>query len=238
MEKFGPGGIRFSLGAMSSSGTDIAFNERRTEGYGAFANKIWNAAGFMFMNVDRIAPGLRPGGTDGDVRPHTGIAGFEAVTLEDRWILSRFNSVTRSVNDSLASYRFDEAANAIYDFFWGEFCDWYIELIKLRLQKIDHLFNRERVVNSLKERHEKVAGLVQQVGEENLGNLRKLEEEESAGWRPTFSIVSDQQIADLEKRARSKNTSDWREATTAWTNQVILFVASHGLRASASPVYN
>ncbi len=226
IEKYGTDATRFTLAAMSSPGTDIAFNESRTEGYRAFANKIWNAARFMFMNVDRIAPGLRPSGTDGDVRPHTGIAGFEAVTLEDRWILSRFNSVTRSVNDSLASYRFDEAANAIYDFFWGEFCDWYIELIKLRLQKIDHLFNRERVVNSLKERHEKVAGLVQQVGEENLGNLRKLEEEESAGWRPTFARVSDQQIADLEKRARSKNTSDWREAITACTNLVILFEAS------------
>jgi valyl-tRNA synthetase len=62
-----------------------------------------------------------------------GIADFEAMTLEDRWILSRFNSVTRNVNESLAAYRFDEAANAIYDFFWGELCDWYIELIKPRV---------------------------------------------------------------------------------------------------------
>ena len=62
-----------------------------------------------------------------------GIAGFQTATLEDRWILSRFNSVTKSVNDSLAAYRFDEAANAIYDFFWGELCDWYLELIKPRL---------------------------------------------------------------------------------------------------------
>jgi valyl-tRNA synthetase len=62
-----------------------------------------------------------------------GIAGFDVRTLEDRWILSRFNRAAKDVNESLQTYRFDEAANRIYDFFWGEFCDWYIELIKPRL---------------------------------------------------------------------------------------------------------
>jgi len=132
IEKYGTDATRFTLAAMSSPGTDIAFNESRTEGYRAFANKIWNAARFMFMNVDRIDPGLRPG-TDEGVRRYVGVAGFGAATLEDRWILSRFNSVAQNVNESLTSYRFDEAANSIYDFFWGEFCDWYIELIKPRL---------------------------------------------------------------------------------------------------------
>jgi len=133
IEKYGTDATRFTLAAMSSPGTDIAFNESRTEGYRAFANKIWNAARFMFMNVDRINPGLRPGRTGEGARPHTDIAGFQATTLEDRWILSRFNTVTKNVNESLAAYRFDESANSIYDFFWGEFCDWYIELIKPRL---------------------------------------------------------------------------------------------------------
>ena len=133
IEKYGTDATRFTLAAMSSPGTDIAFNESRTEGYRAFANKIWNAARFMFMNVERIDPNLRPGLKGEGARSHMGIAGFRQVTLEDRWILSRFNSVTKNVNDSLAAYRFDEAANAIYDFFWGEFCDWYLELIKPRL---------------------------------------------------------------------------------------------------------
>jgi valyl-tRNA synthetase len=132
IEKYGTDATRFTLAAMSSPGTDIAFNESRTEGYRAFANKIWNAARFMFMNVDRIDSGLRPG-TGEDARRSTGVAEFQAATLEDRWILSRFNSVAKSVNESLTSYRFDEAANSIYDFFWGEFCDWYLELIKPRL---------------------------------------------------------------------------------------------------------
>ena len=60
-------------------------------------------------------------------------SGFQPTTLEDRWILSRFNRVTAEVNDALETYRFHEAANRIYDFFWGEFCDWYLELIKPRL---------------------------------------------------------------------------------------------------------
>jgi valyl-tRNA synthetase len=133
IERFGTDATRFTLAAMAAPGTDIAFNESRTEGYRAFANKIWNAARFMFMNVDRVEPGLRPGRTADVSSAHSCIATFEAVTLEDRWILSRFNRVAAEVNDALATYRFHEAANRIYDFFWGEFCDWYIELIKPRL---------------------------------------------------------------------------------------------------------
>ena len=72
-----------------------------------------------------MEPGRRPGSGC--------ISSIEATTLEDRWILSRFNRVTKNVNDALQTYRFHEAANQIYDFFWGEFCDWYIELIKPRL---------------------------------------------------------------------------------------------------------
>jgi valyl-tRNA synthetase len=151
IERFGTDATRFTLAAMAAPGTDIAFNESRTEGYRAFANKIWNAARFMFMNVDRVGvdassalsstrpfdgnheTGLRPGDGRG-LRPYTGIAGFNSQALEDRWILSRFNRVAADVNDALATYRFHEAANRIYDFFWGEFCDWYLELIKPRLQ--------------------------------------------------------------------------------------------------------
>jgi valyl-tRNA synthetase len=132
IERFGTDATRFTLAAMAAPGTDIAFNESRTDGYRAFANKIWNAARFMFMNVDRVEPGLHPGG-EHECPPHTSIAGFQTSTLEDRWILSRFNRVTADVNAALEAYRFHEAANRIYDFFWGEFCDWYLELIKPRL---------------------------------------------------------------------------------------------------------
>jgi valyl-tRNA synthetase len=138
IQRFGTDATRFTLAAMAAPGTDIAFSESRTQGYRNFANKIWNAARFMFMNGDRVgldcvAAGLRPALDGAKPRPHAGIAGFQAVSLEDRWILSRFNSVARDVNEALQTYRFHEAANRIYDFFWGEFCDWYIELIKPRL---------------------------------------------------------------------------------------------------------
>jgi valyl-tRNA synthetase len=137
IERFGTDATRFTLAAMAAPGTDIAFSESRTDGYRAFANKIWNAARFMFMNVDRVGPDLRPAARS-QTRSHTsaadaGVAAFRTDTLDDRWILSRFNRVVAEVNDALASYRFHEAANRIYDFFWGEFCDWYLELIKPRL---------------------------------------------------------------------------------------------------------
>jgi valyl-tRNA synthetase len=131
IDRFGTDATRFTLAAMAAPGTDIAFNESRTDGYRAFANKIWNAARFMFMNVDRIGCGA--GAPAREIQSTNGIAGFAATTLEDRWILSRFNRATADVNDSLATFRFHEAANRIYDFFWGEFCDWYLELIKPRL---------------------------------------------------------------------------------------------------------
>ena len=134
IERYGTDATRFTLAAMAAPGTDIAFNPSRTEGYRNFANKIWNAARFMFMNVDRLGVARAPSpATAGE----TGVLGFKAETLEDRWILSRFNGVAAYVNDALENYRFHEAANRIYDFFWGEFCDWYIELIKPRLMVED-----------------------------------------------------------------------------------------------------
>jgi len=133
IQRFGTDATRFTLAAMAAPGTDIALSESRTDGYRAFANKIWNAARFMFMNVDRAEQAgvwkqqefLRKLGPD--------LAGFQATTLEDHWILSRFHRVTKDVNDAWQTYRFHEAANRIYDFFWGDFCDWYIELVKPRL---------------------------------------------------------------------------------------------------------
>ena len=135
IEKYGTDATRFTLASMASPGTDIAFNESRTEGYRAFANKIWNAARFMFLNLDRAgqespAVSLQSSGK-------AGVAAFQAATLEDRWILSRFNRVAQEVHEAMESYRFDNAANSIYQFFWGEFCDWYLELIKPRLNTED-----------------------------------------------------------------------------------------------------
>ena len=116
---------------MASPGTDIAFSEARTEGYRAFANKIWNAARFIFMNIDRA----KEAGIVVD--PHSLLAQMfqfrRTAPLEARWIVSRLNQCAAEVNQALENYRFDDAAKLIYQFFWGEFCDWYLEIVKIRL---------------------------------------------------------------------------------------------------------
>ena len=129
--KFGTDAVRFTLAAMASPGTDIALSEDRIDGYRAFANKIWNAARFIFMNIDRA----KQAGIEVDA---SALGTMPAVAgdapLEVRWIVSRLNGVAVEVNTALGEYRFDEAANAVYRFFWGDFCDWYLEIVKLRLE--------------------------------------------------------------------------------------------------------
>ncbi len=130
IERFGTDAVRFTLASMASPGTDIAFSEARTEGYRAFANKIWNAARFLFMNIENA----KAAGYKMTMRDTNTVTELPADTpLETRWIFDRLSAVSTEVERALTDYRFDEAANAIYQFFWGEFCDWYLELVKLRL---------------------------------------------------------------------------------------------------------
>jgi valyl-tRNA synthetase len=130
VKQYGTDAVRFTLASMASPGTDIAFNVARTEGYRAFANKIWNAARFLFMNVDRAA--------EIGIAVDPGALGAMPVVaadapLEERWIVAELHSTATKVNQSLENYRYDDAANTIYQFFWGSFCDWYLEIVKLRL---------------------------------------------------------------------------------------------------------
>jgi valyl-tRNA synthetase len=127
---YGTDAVRFTLASMASPGTDIAFNIARTEGYRAFANKIWNAARFIFMNVDRAAEiGITVDQATLGAMPTVAAD----APLEARWIVAEMHETAAKVNRSLADYRFDDAANTIYQFFWGSFCDWYLEIVKLRL---------------------------------------------------------------------------------------------------------
>jgi valyl-tRNA synthetase len=132
INQYGTDATRFTLAAMAAPGTDIAFSESRTAGYRNFANKIWNAARFMFMNVDRVAPAMRPNPTE-FFRLWNVQAPRAARPLEDDWILARFNATVRDINAELGAYRFDRAASCCYDFFWGDLCDWFLEMIKPRL---------------------------------------------------------------------------------------------------------
>jgi len=130
VERFGTDAVRFTLAAMAAPGTDIAFSEERTDGYRAFANKIWNAARFIFMQMERAAEaGIAVDLSQLAYRP----AGGTSTPLEARWILSRLHRTAGEINLALGEYRFHEAANTLYSFFWGDFCDWYLEVVKLRL---------------------------------------------------------------------------------------------------------
>jgi valyl-tRNA synthetase len=114
MSKYGTDALRFTLASMASPGRDIRLAEERIAGYRNFANKLWNAARFVFMNLD----GPR----------HA--APLAERTSADRWIISRLHQCIGDVNGALETYRFDEAANRLYQFIWHEYCDWYLELIK------------------------------------------------------------------------------------------------------------
>jgi valyl-tRNA synthetase len=118
MEQFGTDALRFTLASMASPGRDIKLAEERIEGYRNFANKIWNAARFSLMNLDGPRAAVPP----------------SEQTFPNRWIQNRLNQTIRSVTSELEAYRFDLAANALYQFIWHEYCDWYLELIKPTLQ--------------------------------------------------------------------------------------------------------
>jgi valyl-tRNA synthetase len=149
VKQYGTDAVRFTLASMASPGTDIAFNVARTEGYRAFANKIWNAARFLFMNVDRAVE-------IGIFVDREALGGMPTVAddapLEARWIVAELHATAAKVNESLENYRYDDAANTIYQFFWGSFCDWYLEIVKLRLD-----FSDERVGESASQRVSKLA---------------------------------------------------------------------------------
>jgi valyl-tRNA synthetase len=119
-EKYGTDAARFALASAATPGMPISLQESKLEAARNFANKIWNATRFVFLNC-----GEELGGTALDWE--TELAPPE---LADRWILSRFNRVALDVNDALAEFRVHEAASLIYHFFWDDVCDWYIELSK------------------------------------------------------------------------------------------------------------
>jgi len=148
-ERYGTDAVRFTLAIMSAPGTDIALSEDRMRSYRAFANKIWNAARFIFLNLARCAqqtgepiatwagdfPQMGSGepfppGQNGDRWQR---CWPEQPDLADQWIYVKFMDVVESANQSLAGFRFHEACHQLYHFFWHDFCDWYLEWVKPKL---------------------------------------------------------------------------------------------------------
>ena len=120
IEKYGADSLRFSLATGNSPGNDMRFYWERVESARNFANKIWNAARFVNMNLDGKMP-ERPEEAD--------------LELPDRWMLTRFNALVVEITDNLEKFELGMAAGRLYDFIWSEYCDWYIELTKSRLQE-------------------------------------------------------------------------------------------------------
>ncbi|WP_142809028.1 valine--tRNA ligase [Tepidiphilus olei] len=120
---FGADALRFTFASLASPGRDIKFDLGRCEGYRNFCNKLWNATRFVLMNVGERLP-------DTPAAP-------EALGFAERWIVSRLQRVEAEAQRQLTDYRFDLYAKALYEFVWDEYCDWYLELAKVRLAQDD-----------------------------------------------------------------------------------------------------
>jgi valyl-tRNA synthetase len=124
MDRYGTDAFRFTLAALAAQGRDISLSEKRIEGYRNFMNKIWNAARFALPYIEAVDEKLLP--------QHA----FR-YSPADRWILSRLNKVVEEVHRSIKDYRFNDAAQALYQYTWHEFCDWYLEMAKTVLSSSD-----------------------------------------------------------------------------------------------------
>ncbi len=120
IERYGADALRFTLGHIAVPGRDVFLSEERIAGSRHFCNKIWNASRFVLLNLGDFRPG--------EVREED-----LELTLADRWILSRLAGLIETLDGYFEEYDFSEACRAIYEFFWSDFCDWYVELSKLRL---------------------------------------------------------------------------------------------------------
>ncbi len=118
IDQYGADALRFSLATGNSPGNDMRFMPEKIEASRNFANKLWNANRFILMNLDEDEPA-----------PHIP----ENLATEDKWILSQFNSLVKAVTNSLENYELGIAVQNLYDFIWDVFCDWYIEIAKIRL---------------------------------------------------------------------------------------------------------
>ncbi|MFW5980934.1 MAG: valine--tRNA ligase, partial [Halanaerobiaceae bacterium] len=150
IDEYGTDALRFTLITGSTPGNDMRFREERLEASRNFANKIWNASRFVLMNVE-------------DMDYENIHEDNLELTLADRWITSRLNQVIEKVDNALNKYYFGDMSKTLYDFIWGEYCDWYLEMVKPRLYQEDNIKAKQTAQYVLVNTLEKILRLLHPV---------------------------------------------------------------------------
>lgn len=178
IDQYGADALRMTLITGNAPGNDMRFYWERVEASRNFANKVWNASRFIMMNMEK-APGAQADITD--------------LTMADRWILSKVNTLTKDVTDNLNKYELGIALQKVYDFIWEEFCDWYIEMVKPRLWS-DEDKTKEAAVWTLK------TVLIQ--------SLKLL--------HPYMPFITEEIFCNLQEEESSVMVSAWPEFQSEW----------------------
>ncbi len=193
---FGADPLRFTFASLASHGRDIKFDLNRCEGYKNFCNKLWNAARFVLINTEGFS-------ADGIVNPHTDA---------ERWILHRLQLMLSEVESQFAAYRFDLASQAMYEFVWNEYCDWFLEFSKPALQGEDQLAARSTrhtllyvLETALRALHPLIPFVTEEIWQHiapKLGIEAK-----------TISLQAYPETADALKNSKAANDIEWLKAT-------------------------
>jgi valyl-tRNA synthetase len=183
IELYSADAVRFTLIMMSSEGQDLNIGKKSFENGRNFSNKVWNAFRFLSLSIDDYQTDFIP------YKDYLGLA--------DKWILSRYNSTIRNVRKNLDQFRFHDALETVYHFFWGDYCDWYLEVIKPRLYKPENPHDKMTV--------SRVAAYIMK------GSMELL--------HPFVPFITEEIWQYFNKNEASIVTSQWPENLTEWQNE-------------------